>query len=997
MKITRKTRVFISYSRKDKRFARKLKSVLETGEIDAWVDWEDIPHASDWMAEIAASIKASDAFIFVMSPDSLRSEVCARELDMAITENKKIIPVLYREPEKRQRMHPKLASTNWVQMRPKKENFGEALAQLMNTIKTDLGWVSMHTHILQRASEWERKNRGRIHLLQGSDLTDAERWMADSTLHEGREVTPLQAEYIAASRKDALRRQRNLTVGVALTTVFSLLLVVFAVFQWNQALKNERLARESAAIAEASEQVALLRQAEAEQSAQLARDKENEAKAQRSAALANAYKERPGELATSTLLALESMKRFPSHEAEDVLRHNLSQMPVPLAQLKQGGRIWNVELSPDGQYLVAASADGSACVWTIRGESKFCVRHESDVTDALITGDNSLLITAGLDGYLRLWNFEDGSLLKFFNFGSAVLDIDLNRRNTLLAAGREDGLISVIDLERRKDVYFYDFASGPLSVVKFQPNGEWLGIATKKGITRIWKVFSGTPEKGPQHRAEIFKLVFSPDGKLMVSVGEDSVARISRAETGRQTHVLEHNDWVEDAAFSPDSQWFATASDDNLVRVFDANRGVEKLRMSHGSFVQRVLVSPDGNWIASTGYDFSARIWNAQTGAMMLEASLDGIGSALAFSPDGKRLIVGDRSGNVTIWDISSLDARLGYIQFTEFVNQAKFDPAGRWMLINTDDKILWQIPADQLTSIHDGTLGTNLLTFEDLTAQMKISPNSQWVALSENSEIGRSGAVLFNLETKVTHFLPHSSDITALAISPDGRFLATTNENNTQVQIWNIASGEPAAAIPFEEIVFASAYSPRDPILAIGLSDKVVLWNTSTNSPAAALRHVGEIASLDFNSAGNWLATTSSDGSVYVWDMDQGNFIKPKYEFQQGGRITSLDFNPQKHWLASAGLDGFVYIWDLDTGQELVRIPHGGAVSGISFSPDGSLLATVSRKTVQFWDLDLLRLTATQDLEAAACARLVRNLSLSQWEFFFKQDEYEILCENLP
>jgi WD40 repeat protein len=483
----------------------------------------------------------------------------------------------------------------------------------------------------------------------------------------------------------------------------------------------------------------------------------------------------------------------------------------------------------------------------------------------------------------------------------------------------------------------------------------------------------------------------------MVSVGEDSAARISRAETGRQTHAIEHNDWVEDAAFSPDSRWFATASDDNLVRVFDADRGVEKLRMSHGSFVQRVAVSPDGNWIASTGYDFSARIWNAQTGAMMLEASLDGIGSALSFSPDGKRLIVGDRSGNVTIWDISSLDARVGYIQFTEFVNQAKFDPAGGWMLFNTDDKILWQIPADQLTAIHDGTLGINLLSFEDLTAQMKISPNSQWVALSENSEIGRSGAVLFNLETQVEHFLPHGSDITGLAISPDGRLLATTNENNTQVQIWNIESGGQAGVIPFEETAFTAAYSPRDPLLAIGLSDEIALWDTSTNSPAAVLRHVGEIISLDFNSVGNWLATTSSDGSVYVWDMDQGDFTKPKYEFQQGGRITSLDFNAEKHWLASAGLDGFVYVWDLDTGQELVRIPHDGAISGINFSPNGSLLATVSRKTVQFWDADLLRLIATQDLEAAACARLVRNLSASQWEFFFNQDPYEPLCENLP
>src|SRR5690606_8246405 len=124
-------------------------------------------------------------------------------------------------------------------------------------------------------------------------------------------------------------------------------------------------------------------------------------------------------------------------------------------------------------------------------------------------------------------------------------------------------------------------SSGPITVVKFHRNGQWVGVGTRSGHSRIWLLRSPLPERGPSHKSEIFNLVFSPDGKLMVTVSEDSTAFISRAETGRRTHVIAHNDWVEDAAFGPDSSWFVTASDDKLVRVFDSGTGAEKFRMSH--------------------------------------------------------------------------------------------------------------------------------------------------------------------------------------------------------------------------------------------------------------------------------------------------------------------------------------------------------------------------------------------------------------------------------
>ncbi len=1006
----RKTKIFISYSRKDKLFVRKLNDAIDAADIDAWVDWEGIPLSSDWMAEINAAIEGGDAFVFVISPDSLKSQICQNELELGIKNNKKIIPVLYREPEKRQKMHPKLASTNWVYMRSRKDDFKGTIPQLVNAIQTDLGWVQQHTRLLERSTEWERKNRNNSYLLQGEDLEGGEKWMTESTEHKSREVVPLQAEYISASRKNAIQRQRNLTIGIGLVLVVSILLGVFALFQWRSAVDSKKAAEASAIAAAASEQTALAQKAIAEEKEALALEKEIEAKAQRSAAQADVYKARAGELDTSTLLALDALERLSSipaeaasveatfNEAEDVLRYNLSLLPTPLAQLKHTGRIWNLHISRDGQYLISSSADHTACVWSLQGEKVFCIPpQDSDVIDALLSNDSSILITASLDGSVRLWDLKNGSPLEVFDYGTEVLDIDINPDGSLIAAGRKDGFVSIINLNIRQTVYNFNFSKGPVSIVQFHPDGEWLGVGTKTGGVRIWKVLTGLLQPGPIHEAEVFSLAFSPDGKLLASASEDSTARIARAESGRQTLAIQHPDWVEDVAFSPDSSWFVTVSDDKIVRVYDAETGLEKTRMQHGSFVQRVEVSPNGEWILSTGYDLTARLWDSQTGALMFEGSLDGIGSALVFSQDGSNIIVGDRNGNITIWDVSILKARVGYIGFTEFVNKAKFDPAGQWMLINTDDKNLWQIPADQLTTLHDGTLGTNVLSFDELTAQLKVSPDSKWIAISQDSEVSNSMAILYNLETKVLHSLPHSSDISGLAISADGKFLSTTNIDNTNVYIWDIESGQQVNILEFEEVAFTSAYSPKDPILAIGFEDKTILWDTAANVEIATLRQVGDIKSLTFNLEGNWLATTSSDGSIFVWDMSKKDYSQPTYMFLQNGRVTSLDFNSNKGWLASASDLGYVYLWDLNTGGEVVRIPHGDIVSGINFSPDGNLLSSVSRKSVQIWDINLLIPISKEQLPQTACSRLIRNFTPSQWEFFFQEEEYRLICPNLP
>ena len=112
----------------------------------------------------------------------------------------------------------------------------------------------------------------------------------------------------------------------------------------------------------------------------------------------------------------------------------------------------------------------------------------------------------------------------------------------------------------------------------------------------------------------------------------------------------------------------------------------------------------------------------------------------------------------------------------------------------------------------------------------------------------------------------------------------------------------------------------------------------------------------------GKAMASTSTDGSVTLWDMGLG--IDRFSVAQHEGFATSLAFAPDGKTLASAGgtdLDtrhNVVTIWDANTGKERAVLKgHGSAVTSVAFVPGGKLLATGSSdQTVRLWDVSVYK-----------------------------------------
>jgi hypothetical protein len=202
--------VFISYSRADLAFADQLEAALGPCGFATTLDRHGISGGEDWQPRLAALIRHADTIVFVLSPSSAQSDVCAWEVEQATQLGKRIIPVLCCPLDGATTPPPLLSRLNYIffYAEPKLpgSGFGVGLVQLVAALNTDLEWLREHTRLLQRASEWASATRATDRLLFGKSIADAKAWAARRPA-DAPEPTALHLEFIRASEAWEVQQQ----------------------------------------------------------------------------------------------------------------------------------------------------------------------------------------------------------------------------------------------------------------------------------------------------------------------------------------------------------------------------------------------------------------------------------------------------------------------------------------------------------------------------------------------------------------------------------------------------------------------------------------------------------------------------------------------------------------------------------------------------------------------------------------------------------------------
>lgn len=491
---------------------------------------------------------------------------------------------------------------------------------------------------------------------------------------------------------------------------------------------------------------------------------------------------------------------------EAVFIKNRAGEPLTEQPLRHEGRINSALFSPDGQRVVTASRDNTARVWDVITGQPITppLRHAGAVESAEFDPNGLQVVTAAGDRTARIWDAYSGQPLS----------------------------------EPLKHSTFVGWA-------QFSRDGQWvITFSPRSRSSRTWDVRPGESLAEPlRHGQAITSVQFSRDGERLVTASKDRTARVWDTRTGLpRTPPLRHEREVNAAQFSPDGRLVATACADHAARLWDAATGkaATNAPMLHDRAVTMLEFNPDGSRLVSGSQeDRTARLWDVTTGQPVGEPFRhDSPLTVARFSADGLMLVTATaaENGEARIWEVATGHLISGPMRHSGPVVSAQFDPAGRRLV----------------------------------TAAMESKASTDNTARIWDVQTGQP----------LTEPLNHNSIVNSARFSLDGRWVITASTDRT-ARVWDAQNGQPFGGPLLHDaaVVYAQFFADGQHILTSCSDRSARIWDASSSQPlsepltqerSSRFAQFGfmEQSTTDLSHNGHWLATATSGGDAFVWEV---------------------------------------------------------------------------------------------------------------------------------
>jgi len=563
---------------------------------------------------------------------------------------------------------------------------------------------------------------------------------------------------------------------------------------------------------------------------------------------------------------------------------------------RRGGRLWRavgaclvvVAVHSAAMAQSTAPADGSPVeLKRLRVLGDASLRHGGDITCILPLSDGRRALVSAEDGTARLWDLQTGKELRRYPHAGVHYVWDV----CLLPGQRE-------------------FVTGSGS----------------ESVTR-WDLDTAEIVKTYPHSSMVFRVAVSPDGRRLAATESSKLCILWDLQTHEEVRRFRgHKGSVYTVQFCGDGKRLATGSADGSVRLWDVATGQEKLKIAEkpkkdeaDEEVYTLSVSPDKKRMLVCCAKKPLWLMDAETGESIWQSSLPDSVTQAAWSPDGEQVaaLCGDR--------LYVLGARDGKEQWkTEL-------PGGthHGVAFSTDGKEVL-CGASHLVCRFDVATHKRVFPPEGAPSNCRgvgrviPVPGTKLLLLAND---GDPGVRLANAETgEVERTFLKTLDISATAVSPDGRIALAGDENGA---VWklDLRTGEVLGSLATEGRASGVAFTDDGKHAMTASSGQgLLLWRLSDHKVERTFQVAEDQGmgmfmrsyssnSLSVSDDGALAATTSWDDKLWIWSIAGGNVVQDLEEKDAGFRACA--FAPSGGaWLIAVGDNG-MYCYVRPSGKQ--------------------------------------------------------------------------------
>lgn len=471
--------------------------------------------------------------------------------------------------------------------------------------------------------------------------------------------------------------------------------------------------------------------------------------------------------------------------------------------------------------------------------------HSAMVNDLVFYNEGKTLISVANDKTIRLWDVASGKLERTLR---AEIGAGQTGQLYCSAVSSDGKYFAVAGYPAEFGIRIFNMETGELdatltgeknfiSDISFSPDGKWLAGAGSDNNIRLWNVAEFASKKSScyvleGHKANVGSIVFSPDSKILASASLDGTLRLWKIRnTGKASFLKEmakHTDGVRCVCWASNGAFIASGGIDGKILLWNSEGDYLGLIANTGAPVLSLAFSESGNKLLAM--NIKGTIYSIPDGNPLISFN-EHNNSVLAacFWGDSIVATAGGNNNDIYIWNTETATVlkhlvgdgkSIWSLAFNDKLEIA-FGKTGNFISNNNRGELEYTFDFFKLQTIKEienesiytraseifmndtlREIDENILAVVNNLSEKIITENDKWLRCYTFSKEGNIivgtdySLKMYDKSGKlIRDFIGHNGHIWAVAVSQNGKILASGSDDQT-IKLWNIYTGENLASL---------------------------------------------------------------------------------------------------------------------------------------------------------------------------------------------------------